>query len=167
MHGNFDYNRMSLAPMGCPVQVHVKSKDRKTFDFHSEPGFYLFTSPDHYRVHNNVMKKTKAERLSDSVVFQHGKISPPKPTNATLVIKALASFLESIKGVTRGFRKAALKNGVNMKDIERLVEVTSRLTSKLPETADEPVQISQRLAQPINPIDEVVHRRDVATAELR
>ena len=39
MHGNFDYNRMPLAPMGCPVQVHVKSKDRKTFDFHTEPGF--------------------------------------------------------------------------------------------------------------------------------
>merc|ERR1711923_175471 len=64
MHGNFDYNRMPLAPMGCPVQVHVKSKDRKTWDFHSEPGHYLFTSPDHYQVHNNVMTKTKAERLS-------------------------------------------------------------------------------------------------------
>ena len=94
-----------------------RSKDVKTFDFHSEPGFYLFTSPDHYRVYNNVMTKTKAERLSDAVVFQHNKINPPKPTNATLVIKALASFLESIKGVTKGFRKAALKNSVNMKDI--------------------------------------------------
>ena len=70
MHGNFDYNRMPLAPMGCPVQVHVKSKDRKTFDFHSEPGFYLFTSPDYYQVHKNIMTKTKAERLSDLVVFQ-------------------------------------------------------------------------------------------------
>ena len=167
MHGNFDYNRMPLAPMGCPVQVHVKSKDRRTFDFHSEPGFYLFTSPDHYRVHNNVMTKTKAERLSDSVVFQHGKIGPPKPTNATLVIKALASFLQSIKGVTKGFQKAALKNGVNMRDIERLTEVTSRLTSQLPEVADEPVQVSSRFTQPIEPVDRVVDRPNVARDELR
>ena len=167
MHGNFNCNRMLLAPMGCPVQVHVKSKDRKTFDFHTEPGFYLFTSSDHYRVHNNVMTKTKAERLSDAVVFQHNKIGPPKPTNATLVIKALASFLESIKGVTKGFRKAALKNSVNMKDIERLAELTSSMTSKLPEVADDPVQVPSRLTQPTESIDEVVERPNIARDELR
>ena len=132
MHGNFDYNRMPLATMGCPVQVHVKSKDRKTFDFHSEPGHYLFTSPDHYRVHNNVMKKTKAERLSDAVVFQHRKINPPQVTRGTLVIKALASFLESLRGATKGFQKAAKKNNVNLRDIEQLAELTSRVTARLP-----------------------------------
>ena len=95
-------------------------------------------------MHNNVMTKTKAERLSDSVVFQHGKIGPPKPTNATLVIKALASFLESIKGVTRAFQKAALKNGVNTRDIKQLAELTSCVTSKLPKVANKPVRVSQR-----------------------
>ena len=113
------------------------------------------------------MTKTKAERLSDSVVFQHGKIGPPKPTNATLVIKALALFLESIKGVTKGFRKAALKNGVNMRDIERLTEVTSRLTSNLPEVADTPIQVSPRFTQPLENVDKVIDRPNVAKDELR
>ena len=156
MNGNFDYNRMPLAPMGCPVQVHVKSKDRRTFDFHSEPGFYLFTSPDHYQVHNNVMTKTKAERLSDSVVFQHGKIGPSMLTNATLVIKALALFLESIKGVTKGFRKAALKNGVNMRDIERYENSSRRLmvASKAKQCVDRYAQGSRRLVAAVELLGE-------------
>ena len=63
LYGNFDYNRMPLAPMGCPCQVHVKPDDRKTWDFHSQKGHYLFTSGDHYRTHNNFMRDTKAKRL--------------------------------------------------------------------------------------------------------
>ena len=30
--------------MGYPCQVHVKPADRKTWDFHSQKGHYLFTS---------------------------------------------------------------------------------------------------------------------------
>ena len=119
-----------------------------------------------YRVHNNVMRKTKAERLSDAVVFQRGKISPPQVTRGTLVIKALASFLESLRGVTKGFQKAAKKNNVNLQDIERLAELTSRITSRLPAAVNEPLQPSQRLTQPPESIDKVVDTPDIASAEL-
>jgi hypothetical protein len=40
-HGSFDYNRMPISPMGCAVQFHIKSSQRKTFGEHSEDGFYL------------------------------------------------------------------------------------------------------------------------------
>ena len=48
MYSNFDYNRMPLAPMGCPCQVHVKPSNRKSWDFHSQKGYYMFTSGKHY-----------------------------------------------------------------------------------------------------------------------
>ena len=54
-----------------------------------------------------------------------------------------------------------------MRDIERLTEVTSRLTSKLPEVADTPVQVSPRFTQPIEPVDKVIDRPNVAKNELR
>jgi hypothetical protein len=50
-HGSFNYNCMPLAPMGCAVQFHIKPSRRKTFGEHSENGFYLKTSEEHYRTH--------------------------------------------------------------------------------------------------------------------
>lgn len=44
-HGQFDYNRMSIAPMGCTVQIHEKPKQRKTFGEHAADGWYIRTSP--------------------------------------------------------------------------------------------------------------------------
>ena len=51
MFGPFNYNKMPLAPMGCNVQVHGKSSKRGTWAFHSVDGWYLATSPEHYRTH--------------------------------------------------------------------------------------------------------------------
>ncbi len=47
-HGNFDYNQMPLAPMGCAVQFHIKPNRRKSWGEHASDGWYLKTSPDHY-----------------------------------------------------------------------------------------------------------------------
>jgi hypothetical protein len=47
-HGNFDYNRMPLAPMGCAVQFHIKPNRRKSWGEHSSNSWYLTTSLDHY-----------------------------------------------------------------------------------------------------------------------
>ena len=48
LNGPFDYNKISLAPMGCDVQVHEKTDKRGTWAFHSVDGWYLSTSPEHY-----------------------------------------------------------------------------------------------------------------------
>ncbi len=60
-HGSFDYNRMPIAPMGCAVQFHLKPSQQKTFGEHSEDGFYLKTSAEHYRTHVIFCKKTQAK----------------------------------------------------------------------------------------------------------
>eukprot|EP00804_Cyclotella_cryptica_P002446 CCRYP_019168-RA/>CCRYP_019168-RA protein AED:0.13 eAED:0.13 QI:0/0/0/1/0.5/0.4/5/0/1227 len=65
-HGSFDYNRMPLAPMGCAVQFHIKPDKRKTWGKHSMDGWYLKTSPEHYRCHVVFMKKTQSKRVTDT-----------------------------------------------------------------------------------------------------
>jgi hypothetical protein len=60
-HGSFDYNHMPIAPMGCAVQFHIKPSRRKTFGEHSEDGFYLKRSAEHYRMHVVFCKKTRAK----------------------------------------------------------------------------------------------------------
>eukprot|EP00804_Cyclotella_cryptica_P013333 CCRYP_005110-RA/>CCRYP_005110-RA protein AED:0.26 eAED:0.28 QI:0/0/0/1/1/1/4/0/679 len=60
LNGPFDYNKMPLAPMGCSVQVHEKSDARGTWAFHSIDGWYLSTSPEHYRTHRCHIKSTNS-----------------------------------------------------------------------------------------------------------
>jgi hypothetical protein len=71
LRGLFDYNKMTLAPMGCAEQIHEKSDKRGTWQYHSMDGWYLYTSPNHYRMHACHIKTTKKERFTDIVDFQH------------------------------------------------------------------------------------------------
>jgi hypothetical protein len=40
-HGQFDFNRTPLAPMGCAVQFHNKPNKRKSLGEHSSDGLYI------------------------------------------------------------------------------------------------------------------------------
>jgi hypothetical protein len=70
VHGNFDYNKMLLAPMGCAVQLHQSSERRAIWAANLIDGWYLQTSPEHYQCHIIYVKQTKSERVSDTVFFK-------------------------------------------------------------------------------------------------
>ncbi|KAL7482588.1 hypothetical protein ACHAW6_008259 [Cyclotella cf. meneghiniana] len=57
-HGQFNYNHMPLAPMGCAVQLHEKPKKQKTFGEHAADEWYIKTLPEHYRCHIIFVQKT-------------------------------------------------------------------------------------------------------------
>jgi hypothetical protein len=71
IHGAFDYNIMPLAPMGCAVQIHKRSEKRGSWAFNSIDRWYLQTSPEYYQCHVIYVKKTRSERISDTVHFKH------------------------------------------------------------------------------------------------
>ena len=78
---NFDYNRMPLAPMGCAVQIHEDADKRGSWSPHTVDGWYLGTSPDHYRSHIIHVKGTKADRISETVFFKHKYLTNPTVTH--------------------------------------------------------------------------------------
>jgi len=98
-HGSFDYNWMPLAPMGCAVQFHIKPGRRKTFGEHSEDGFYLKMSEEHYRTHVIFAKKTRAKRLADTVFFKHKYITQPTITPANAIVNAYNKLRQAIQGL--------------------------------------------------------------------
>ncbi len=51
VHGQFDYNAMPLAPLGCTVQMHEAPTKRGTWAENTTDGWYIQTSPEHYRCH--------------------------------------------------------------------------------------------------------------------
>ncbi len=77
----FNYNKIPLAPMGCAVQVHEKTDKRGTWAYHSVDGWYLATSPEHYRMHLCHIKSARSERFTDTVQFsQSTSHGPPSRT---------------------------------------------------------------------------------------
>ncbi len=121
-HGHFDYNRMPLAPMGCLVQFHIKPNRRKTWGEHSSDGWYLTTSPDHYRCHYIFVKATRAKRISDTVFFKHKQITQPTLTTEDLIIKAI----QDLTNVIRGNNKPGNKPG-NNSQIKAIKQLTTAL----------------------------------------
>jgi hypothetical protein len=117
-HGNFDYNHMSLAPMGCAVQFHIKPNRRKPWGEHSSKGWYLTTSPDHYRCHFISVKATRAKRISNTVYFKHKHITQPTLTTEDLVIKMIQDLSNAIKGG---------KNPGGNTQIEAITQLTNTL----------------------------------------
>jgi hypothetical protein len=98
-HGTFDYNRMSIAPMGCSVQFHFKPNRRKTFGEHSGNGFYLKMSAEHYRTHVVFCKKTRAKRVADTVFFKQKYITQPRVTPADAIVNAFTKLRDAIQGI--------------------------------------------------------------------
>jgi hypothetical protein len=98
VHGNFDYNKMPLALMGCAVQLHQSSTRRASWAENLIDRWYLQTSPDHYRCHVIYVKPTKSERVSDTVFFKTEYISQPTMTPAEKITKALNDQTQTLKG---------------------------------------------------------------------
>jgi hypothetical protein len=70
----------------------------KSWGEHSSNGWYLTTSPDHYRCHFIFVKATRAKRISDTVYFKHKHITQPTLSTEDLVIKAIQDLSNAIKG---------------------------------------------------------------------
>jgi hypothetical protein len=102
LSGPFDYNKMPLAPMGCEAQIHEKTDKQGTWAYRSIEGWYLFTSPEHYRTHMCYVKATKSKCHSDTVHFKHKNITNPTITHVDKVMQALAECVKTITGATGG-----------------------------------------------------------------
>ena len=97
VNGNFDYNKTPLAPLGCAVEIHESTNRRKSWDPHSLSGWYIGTSTEHYRCHRIFCKKTRSERISDTVFFRHRYLTQPIVTPEDQVIKAVGDLASALR----------------------------------------------------------------------
>ena len=141
LSGPFDYNKMPLAPMGCDAQIHEKTDKRGTWSYHSIDGWYLNTSPEHYRTHNCAIKSTKQERLTDTIQFNHKRITKPTLTHADKIMAALADCIKHIKNSGRDTQQ-------QKRDILQLMKVTQKVVETNPTALERPVQASNTSSVP-------------------
>ena len=60
-------------------------------------GWYLCTSPEHYRCHVIYVKHTRSERITDTVHFKHKHITTPTLTPEDSIVKALNDLTHALK----------------------------------------------------------------------
>jgi hypothetical protein len=121
VHGNFDYNKMPLAPMGCAVQL-FKSRDRHgTWAEHATNGWYYGTSTEHYRCHRIYVKKKKSKRISDRVFFKHKYVMQPTLMQADIIVKAINDLAHALKG------RKNTKGIAQIEALEKIDEILNNL----------------------------------------
>ena len=69
LNGEFDYNRTPMAPPGTKVLIHETPQQRRTWDLHGKEGWYIGTSPLHYRCYHIYIPETQGERITKTVQF--------------------------------------------------------------------------------------------------
>jgi hypothetical protein len=78
--GPFDFNKMPLGPVGCPVLIHTKPASCRSWDFRAKNGFYIGPALESYRCFKLVNADTKSPVISNMVEFCHSYLSVPAPS---------------------------------------------------------------------------------------
>eukprot|EP00804_Cyclotella_cryptica_P002834 CCRYP_009360-RA/>CCRYP_009360-RA protein AED:0.42 eAED:0.42 QI:0/-1/0/1/-1/1/1/0/202 len=139
---------MPLAPMGCNAQVHEKTDSRGTWAFHSVDGWYVSTSPEHYRTHRCHIKSTNSDRLSDTVHFHHKHITNPTLTPADKLMAAIADCSRAL------LTHAPPTGASNLRQLQELLQQTStQINSAGPPQPQHtpphpPPRVAQQVEQP-------------------
>jgi hypothetical protein len=157
MHGKFDYNKMPLAPLGCAVQIHESTNRQKSWDVRSLNGWCLGTSDKHYRCYTIYCTKTRAERISNTVFFQHRYLTQPVVTPTDAMIKAMGDLHGMLK-------KSA--NKVGMAEIEVLKQLAAIFSGPVEIGTQKPKHVTfaalTALEKPIGPL----HEQDTASPRV-
>jgi hypothetical protein len=94
LHGNFDFNKTPLAPMGTKVLVHLKPDQRPSWAYHGIEGWYVGPSMEHYRCVKCYITSSGRERDVDTLeFFQKISLSHKSLPTTTFAKPLLTLFL--------------------------------------------------------------------------
>ena len=71
MYGQYDYNKLLPAPMGCAAMVYNKPDTRQTWDDHAINGYYFETLREHYQCYKIWIKETRSIQVADTVHIKY------------------------------------------------------------------------------------------------
>ena len=78
--GAFNYDATTLGRLGCPVMIHKKTSNGKSWDFHSKEGWSVGVSFEHYRCQLLIPADMREINASGTVEFLHHFITTPTLT---------------------------------------------------------------------------------------
>ena len=97
VHGNYNFNKHSLAPVGCKIIIHNQKNKRPPWSDHGSRGFYVGPTIKHYRDSVCFMSETKALRISNTVDFFHTTCTDPTMSATEHLSLIMIDLLEVFK----------------------------------------------------------------------
>jgi hypothetical protein len=98
VHSTHNYMQKPFALIGCAVRTHVKPDNHLSWDTRSEPGFNLGTSMEHHQCFRVYVMRTRATRISDTVLFKHQYITSPTISPESHVVAAVQQLVTTLRG---------------------------------------------------------------------
>ncbi len=96
VHDTHDYMQKPFAPIGCAVQMHIRPEARLSWDTRSDPVFNLGISMEHHQCFRVYVMKTRATRISDTIVFKHQYITNPTISPESHVVAAAQQLVTAL-----------------------------------------------------------------------
>jgi hypothetical protein len=139
--------------------MHIKPNDRLSWDTRLEPGFNLGTSMEHHQCFRVYVMRTRATRISDTVMFKHQCITSPTISPESHVVAAAQQLVTALQGNIPAGNKTAealtkvselfTKNALAKKEVAKAKEQRNRLranpsariTTHLPRVAVPPPRV--------------------------
>ena len=135
VHGQFDFNKTPLAPLGCLVIVHDRPKDRGTWADHGTLGFYVGPAMKHYRNYTCYIPATKATRTSNTVEFFPDCCEVPTTSSTDALTMAFQDIKEILENPHPPMPVTNLTHRNEMNESIRLLQKFTNLESITPDDA--------------------------------
>ena len=97
VHGNHNFNKHPLAPVGCKIIIHNRTNKCPSWSDHGSRGFYVGPAIKHYQNYVCFMSETKALRISNTVDFFPTRCADPMMTATERLLLIMIDLLEVLK----------------------------------------------------------------------
>ncbi len=98
VHGTHNLMQKPFAPIGCAVQTHIKPDNRLSWDTRLEPGFNLGTSMEHHQCFRVYVTRTRATRISNTIMFKHQYIKSTMISPEFHMVAAAQQLITALQG---------------------------------------------------------------------
>ena len=100
LKGSFDYKATPLGPIGCPVMIHRKISNCKSWDFIGKYGWSIGVALDHYLCKQAIPQDTKAEKKFNTVEFRHQTITTAVVTPGYCILHEITTLTDALTDAT-------------------------------------------------------------------
>ena len=119
-------------------RTNAKTDKRGTWAYHSIGGWYIRTSPEHYRTHVCVAKKTKSERCIDTIQFNNKRITNPTLTHGDKLMKAVADCINQL-------RKTGTQTKSQTEDLIKIMKNTKQFVTNNYDAMEQPAETNNNI----------------------
>ena len=134
MEGELHFDATPVALPGSEMLMHQKPARPSSFGRNARTVWYLSPCLNHYRTLRGILSSTGAERLSDTVKFQHHAIEIPEITPADRILEAARQLDAAIRTLPRD---------VPMDTLEAVQTLRKVMLGKKP-VATQPQRVAKR-----------------------